>query len=133
MQQKNEQHKNVNTSTALSIGIINVVETWHSGAFEQNQNESSWQIWKEILAYFIYSDSISYIYIYVKKCSENTYKLTVKGCLISSKMFFSFFTCSVCFNLITSVIANNFMAQYVFAYLSLHKQTLPNVPVPIMK
>lgn len=59
-----------------------------------------------------------------------TYKLTINGWFISDKIFFSFFTCSTCFSLITSAIAKIFIAQNVCVVLSRQRQTRPNVPVP---
>ena len=49
---------------------------------------------------------------------------------MSNRMFFSFFTCSTCFNLMTSVKFNIFMAQYSSVDLFRQRRTLPNVPVP---
>lgn len=66
--------------------------------------------------------------IYQKKLL--TYKLTIKGWFTSDNIFFSFLTCSTCFSLITSAIAKIFMAKNSSAALSLHRHTLPNVPVP---
>lgn len=59
-----------------------------------------------------------------------THKLTTNGWFISDKIFFSFFTCSTCFSLITSAIAKIFIAQNVCVVLSRQRQTRPNVPVP---
>lgn len=60
----------------------------------------------------------------------DTYRLTINGCRISCKIFFSFFTCSTCFKRITSAIARIFIAPYLSDDLLRQRHTRPKVPVP---
>ncbi len=59
-----------------------------------------------------------------------TYNSTINGWLMAERMFFSLSTCSVCFNLKTSVMLSIFSAMYSLFFLSRAKTTRPNVPVP---
>lgn len=61
----------------------------------------------------------------------NTYRFTMKGCRISCNIFFSFFTCSTCFNLMTSARARTFRAPYSCVDLLRQRNTRPNEPVPV--
>lgn len=67
---------------------------------------------------------------YFVRCCLYTHKLTMKGCRISCRMFFSFFTCSTCFSLMTSLMARIFIAPYFLVDLSRQRHTRPKVPVP---
>jgi len=44
--------------------------------------------------------------------NNNTHRLTINGCLTISSIAFSLFTCSTCFNRITSAIGRIFNAKY---------------------
>lgn len=60
-----------------------------------------------------------------------THKLTMNGCSIFVRIFFSFWTCSTCLSLITSLIFIIFKAWYSLDLRSRQSSTLPKVPVPV--
>ena len=55
----------------------------------------------------------------------------MKGWDIEDKISFSLFTCSTCFNLITSLIVMIFRAKKFCVGRCFVSTTLPNVPVPV--